>query len=125
MNMTNLSKTAGILLILLGSVGFAVSDGASWTALIPAFVGIPMFVFGFFGERENLRKHMMHAAAGLSLLGFLGTVGGIVKSLSLLTGGTVERPQAAIVQAVMAIICLGFLILAVKSFIDARRVRKV
>jgi hypothetical protein len=124
MNMPTLSKTAGILLILLGSVGFAVSDGASWTALIPAFVGIPMFLFGFFGERENLRKHLMHAAAGLSLLGFLGTVGGIVRSLSLLTGGTVERPQAAIVQAVMAIICLGFLILAVKSFIGARRAPK-
>jgi hypothetical protein len=83
-----------------------------------------MFLFGFFGERENLRKHLMHAAAGLSLLGFLGTVGGIVRSLSLLTGGTVERPQAAIVQAVMAIICLGFLILAVKSFIGARRAPK-
>lgn len=124
MGMPNLSKAVGILLVMLGALGYVTSDGASWTALIPAFVGIPMFLFGYLGEKENLRKHMMHAAAGLSLLGFLGTVAGIPKTISLVTGGTVERPQAAAVKAAMALICLGYLIFAVKSFIDARRARK-
>lgn len=123
--MPNLSKAVGILLIMLGTLGYVTSDGASWTALIPAFVGIPMFLFGHFGEKDNLRRHMMHAAAGLSLLGFLGTVGGVTKTLSLLAGETVERPQAVVVQAIMAIICLGFLVFAVQSFIAARRARKV
>jgi len=125
MKMPNLSKATGILLVMLGTLGYVTSDGASWTALIPAFVGIPMFLFGYFGEKETLRRHMMHAAAALSLLGFLGTVGGIPKTISLLAGGTVARPQAAVVQAAMAVICLGFLIFAVQSFIAARRARKV
>lgn len=124
MNMPNLSKATGILLVILGTAGYVTSEAASWTALIPAFVGIPMFLFGHFGEQENLRRHMMHAAAGLSLLGFLGTVGGIPKTVSLLTGGDIERPQAAVVQAIMALLCLGFLIFAVRSFIAARRATK-
>jgi len=125
MGMPNLSKATGILLIMLGMVGYVTTDAVSWTALIPAFVGIPMFLFGHFGEKESLRKHMMHAAAGLSLLGFLGTVGGIPKTISLLTGGAVERPQAAVVQAAMAIVCCAFLVFAVQSFIAARRARKI
>lgn len=124
MSMPNLSKATGILLIMLGMLGYVTSDAASWTALIPAFVGIPMFLFGHFAEKEDLRRHMMHAAAGLSLLGFLGTVGGIPKTIALLTGGTVDRPQAAVVQAAMAIICLAFLVFAVQSFVAARRAKK-
>jgi len=125
MSMPILSKAVGILLVILGTLGYVMSNAASVTALIPAFVGIPMFLFGYFGEKENLRRHMMHAAAGLSLLGFLGTVGGIPKTIALMTGGEVERPQAVVVQAVMAIICLGFLTFAIQSFIAARRARKV
>lgn len=125
MSMPILSKAVGILLVMLGTLGYVTSNAASVTALIPAFVGIPMFLFGYLGEKENLRKHMMHAAAGLSLIGFLGTVSGVPKTISLLTGGTVERPQAAVVQAAMAIICLGFLIFAVQSFIAARKAGKV
>ncbi|BDQ03646.1 MAG: hypothetical protein KatS3mg037_2221 [Ignavibacterium sp.] len=32
-----------------------------------------------------------------------------------------QRPAAVTVQAIMAILCLLFLIFAIKSFIDARR----
>jgi hypothetical protein len=110
---------------MLGVLGYVTSAAASWTALIPAIVGVPMFLFGYFGQKENLRRHMMHAAAGLALLGFLGTVSGIPKTVSLLAGGPLERPQAAVVQAAMAVICLGFLVFAVQSFIAARRARKV
>jgi hypothetical protein len=125
MNMPNFSKSVGIFLILLGTLGYVVTDATSWTALIPAFVGILMFLFGYFGEKTHLRRHLMHAAAVLALLGFIGTVAGIPKTVTHLTGGTIDRPQAAIVQAVMAIACLGYLIVAVKSFIAARRDRKV
>jgi len=34
------------------------------------------------------------------------------------------RPAAVTVQAIMAILCLVFLIFAVKSFIDARRAKR-
>jgi hypothetical protein len=63
----------------------------------------------------------MHAAAVLMLLGFAGTVGGLIKFFRMLSGAEFERSSAITVQAIMAILCLVFLALAIKSFVDARR----
>jgi hypothetical protein len=41
----------------------------------------------------------------------------------MLGGAELERPAAVTVQAIMAVMCLVFLILAIKSFIDARKNR--
>jgi hypothetical protein len=38
-------------------------------------------------------------------------------------GETLERPEAAVAQSIMAIICLAFVVLTVKSFIAARWAR--
>ncbi len=65
----------------------------------------------------------MHGAAVLTLLGFAGTVGGLIKFFKMLGGAEMERPAAITVQAIMAILCLIFLIFAIKSFIDARKNR--
>jgi len=65
----------------------------------------------------------MHGAAVLMLLGFAGTVGGLIKFFKMLGGAETARPAAVTVQAIMAVLCLVFIILAVKSFIDARRSR--
>jgi uncharacterized membrane protein len=63
----------------------------------------------------------MHGALVLVILGFGGTVGGLIKFFRMLGGEVFERPSAIIVQAIMAVLCLVFLIFAIKSFIDARR----
>jgi hypothetical protein len=63
----------------------------------------------------------MHGAAVVSLLGIAGTAGGVLSTITLLGGGTVERPEAAVAKAVMAVICIVFLALAIRSFINARR----
>ena len=119
--MPNLAKAVGSLLTLLGILAFTLSGGASWTALIPAFVGIPMILLGIFARNEKARKHLMHAAVVLALLGFLGSIPGLIALPALLTGGEVARPTAAAVQSVMAVLCLVFVILAVRSFVQARR----
>ena len=60
--MPQITIALGSLLILIG-VGFYFGTGAtSVTALIPAFLGIPMAVAGVLARRESLRKHAMHAA---------------------------------------------------------------
>jgi hypothetical protein len=66
----------------------------------------------------------MHAAVALALLGVLGSIRGVPKTLTLMAGNEVERRGAAISQAIMAVLCLVFLVAAVKSFIDARRSRE-
>ncbi|MCK5573240.1 MAG: hypothetical protein KAJ12_10785 [Bacteroidetes bacterium] len=121
MSMTLLAKAIGILLTLLGIIAYLASGGASITALIPAFFGIPLFFLGYASRNEKLRKHLMHVAALLTLVGFIGSIGGIGSLIGLLTGGEVERLGAAVAQSIMALFCLVFLIFAVRSFIEARR----
>jgi hypothetical protein len=120
-NMPAVTIVYGLLLIAVG-VGFYVATGqASPTALIPAYFGIVVVLAGVVGRREHLLKHAMHAAAALGLLAFLGGLPGLVRSFSLLGGGTVARPTAVLEQAVMSLLSLAFVALCVKSFIAARR----
>ncbi|HEV8630645.1 MAG TPA: hypothetical protein VGV61_10040 [Thermoanaerobaculia bacterium] len=113
----------GLLLIVLG-VGFYAGTGeASVTALIPAFFGVPLVVCGVLARRERLLKHAMHAAAVLGLLAFLGSLPGLVRFFVFIHGGTVARPNAVLEQAFMAALSLVFVVLCVRSFIEARRAR--
>jgi uncharacterized membrane protein HdeD (DUF308 family) len=119
--MPKLAIVLGIILIMLGLFAYFGLAAGSITALIPTFFGIPFLVLGIFGYRENLRKHMMHAAAALAVIGFLGTARGLYGFISMLGGTEVERSDAVTVQALMSVLCLIFVILAVKSFIAARK----
>lgn len=118
--------TSGFLLILIGIIGYGygMSDGrASLTALIPAILGILLAGLGFAARaKENLRKHLMHGAVLIGLLGLLGTASSFLK-IPALFDGTAERPAAVAAQLATALVSLVFVILCVKSFIDARRNR--
>lgn len=118
--MSKLSIVTGIILTVLGLGGYAFSGGVSPTALIPAGFGVLFLVFGYLARTESMRRHAMHGAALLSLLGIIGSFKGTIAAVTLLGGGVVERPQAAIAQAVMAVTCVVFLLLAIRSFINAR-----
>lgn len=120
----------GILLILVGLGGFGYAAATLppdtpvtkvMTALIPAVLGLILAILGFFAkQKENLRKHLMHGAVLVGLIGFLATVSSVFK-LPALFNGTAERPIAVVSQFLTAVICLIFVALSVKSFIDARR----
>lgn len=126
--MPSVSITCGILLILIGIIGYVYGmsgGGASPTALIPAVFGVLLAILGFLAKsKENLRKHIMHGAVLVGLLGFLGTASSFLKIPALLNG-TAERPAAVVAQFATAVICLIFVILCVKSFIDARKNRVI
>lgn len=120
--MSKLSISVGILMILLGAGSFLLTGAASATALIPAFFGIAFVGLGVLGvNKESMRKHAMHAALLLAILGIGGSFGGLINVLGVLGGNELERPNAAYAQAVMAIICIYFVIAGVRSFIDARK----
>jgi hypothetical protein len=103
-------------LAALGVGGYYATDQASWTALIPAVFGLAIFGLGVAGLKESFRKHAMHAAALLGLIGFAATISGLVQLL-----GKVFSEPALLSKSAMAILCGAFVALAVKSFIDARR----
>lgn len=120
--MPSTSIISGVLLILIGIIGyvFSIIDGnTSLTALIPAAFGLLLAILGFIAKsNEALRKHLMHAAVVVALLGFLIPAGRILSKIS-----DIKVSLAVLSQAAMALICLAFVVLSVKSFIDARKLR--
>jgi uncharacterized membrane protein YccF (DUF307 family) len=57
----------------------------------------------------------------VGVLGILGTLRVIPNVIALLTGGTVATLSGTIAQVVMLVLCVVFVGLCVRSFIDARR----
>jgi drug/metabolite transporter (DMT)-like permease len=126
--MTSTSIVCGFLLILIGIIGYGygyANGSASLTALIPALLGVILAALGAAAQaKEDLRKHLMHGALLIALIGFLATVSSFLK-LPTLIDGSALRPAAVVAQFATAVVCLAFLILGIRSFIDARRNRAV
>lgn len=118
--MPSTSIACGTLLVLIGILGYVngvMTDHESKTALIPAAVGIVLLLLGVFARRsEGMRKHLMHAAVIVALLGFIASAGRLVSKL-----GELSYSASVVSQVSMALVCLLFVILAIKSFADARR----
>lgn len=121
--MRTVTAVLAFALIALG-VGLYLATGReSVTALIPAFAGIGFGICALLATTERRTMHAMHAAALLALLGLGGSAGGIPAALKNLGGEAIERPEAAWGRTVMALLCLAFLVLAIRSFVQARRAR--
>jgi len=112
----------GILMILLGVISYFLSGEASLTALIPAVFGVIFVALGQIARKESARKHAMHFAVGLAMIGFLGVaLRAFAPFATMLRGGTVDRPGAVIAQVIMAFLCLILLAYGIRSFVEARR----
>jgi hypothetical protein len=120
MSSTTLAFAFGYL--VLGIAGFVLTGSTHKTALIPCIFGIFFLVFGLLARKDNLRKHVMHAAVLIALLAFLGTARSL-SHLPELFNGTAEKPASIITQSLNAGLSLLYIILAVRSFIQARRAR--
>jgi len=124
--MPSLSMLFGFILAVLGVAGFISTGSSSYTALIPAIFGIILYVCGRVGmSAPKTRKHVMHVAALVSVVGILGVVPRFAGKLPALFSGQPVEPSATavILQLVTAILLVVFLILCIKSFIDARKAR--
>ena len=118
--MISISIICGVLLILIGLIGYVYgmsAGAASPTALIPAAFGLLIAILGAIAAaKPDLRKHLMHVAVLLGLIGFL------IPAIRLLMKiGQLTMSAAVVSQLAMALVCLVFVILAVRSFIAARR----
>lgn len=112
----------GVVLIVLGLTGYFLTGAASVTALIPAFFGIVIALLGLVAREERRRKHAIHAAVVVALIGFLGSFRGLL-GIGDVFAGTAARPAAVLSQSLMALLTLGYIVMAVRSFIAARRSR--
>ena len=113
----------GVALCGIGLFGYfgSLSESPSPTALIPAGFGALFIILGFISFLPAARKHAMHAAAALGLIGFLLAGGRGFMKLGLAASDdlTISRPVRLVI--LMALICLIYVILCVRSFIAARR----
>ena len=113
----------GAALIVLGFGSYVLTGGVSLTALIPAAFGLLFVVAGALARDDRKRMHAMHAAVVIALLGFLGSFRGLL-GLGKVFDGTAVRPAAIVAQTIMALLTLGYIVVAVRSFIQARRARR-
>jgi hypothetical protein len=111
----------GLLLIALGAGAFVGTGSQHPTALIPGGFGLVLVLLGALGLRDNLRKHAMHVAAMVGLIGAVG--GGVMLVLPLAQGAGIQQPVAYACKAAMTLLCLLFVGLCVNSFVQARRRR--
>jgi drug/metabolite transporter (DMT)-like permease len=115
----------GALLVAVGLVGYTQQDPehVSPTALIPAAIGAVLMLCGALAFSDKLRKHVMHLAA---MMGLLGAIGGFVPLQRQLKNSDTFDPlkPSAISGELMILICVVFVGLCVRSFIAARKARQ-
>ena len=99
----------GASLVVVGLAGYFFTGRQSVTALIPAFVGLPILILGGVGLRPAREKMTCLIAAILTLLGLGGCVRGLIKLVDLLRGIEVDKPAAVYLQSLMAILSLIYL----------------
>lgn len=125
--MAKVTLVFAVLFIALGLAGFIATGSEHPTALIPAALGLLLGIFGALSLSSNpsRRKLFMHINVTLGLLGFLGTVMGLIQWFQMLAGATVKNSPATESKAIMALLCLLYVALCVRSFIAARKARLV
>ena len=117
--MASTTRSFGIVLILLGLASYVLTGRTSVTALIPAFFGAVFVILALVARNEAARKHAMHAAVALALIGLLATLARVVPALA---SGNLTRP-AVLAQLAMTVLLGVYIALGVKSFKEARRAR--
>ena len=123
--MAKVTIAFGTSLCIIAIAAFVMTGGDHPTALIPAVVGLIFCVFGALASSSQPKKRMlwMHVAVSVALLCFLGTIKADVDVFRLAHGATFEHPIAVEEKAAMSLFCLIFVLLCVRSFIEARRTR--
>lgn len=112
----------GVLLNIVGFTGWLLTEMKSWTALIPAILGLILVLLGVFSLMQpGLRKHLMHAAMLVALVGVLGSGKMLLRSAE--SAGAKPSPVRMGANASTAALGMIFLALGIRSFIQARRQR--
>jgi hypothetical protein len=123
--MAKVTVLFGILLILLGGLGFVLTGSKFPTSLIPSAFGVLLVTFGSLAETPDSRRRMlfMHIAVTVGLLGFLATAPALISVVQLFKGKLFPYPAAIEEKAAMSALMLIYVLLCVRSFITARRTR--
>ena len=122
-----------LALIAIGVGGYTLPETTSPTALIPAGIGGILAVCGLLAFKESRRKHAMHVAMLLAVVGIAGTVTalpGVWSAYEVVFQGaeppTTEdgepfRGPAVLARSATAVVCILLLVFGIRSVITARK----
>jgi uncharacterized membrane protein (UPF0136 family) len=120
--MAKMTMWFGALLTAVGIIGYFYTGG-----MHSVLFGILLIICGALANTENSRKRMlwMHIAVTIGLLGFLvpGTMSVVQIAHAHSQGIALPYPARVREQIIVALLCLVFVSLCVRSFIAARRAR--
>ncbi len=122
--MKKLTYICSILLIILGALGYFAWEalGASKqsiTAAIPAIFGILMLIGALVANKNQMVG--MHIAVLFSLLGAVAGLGRLIPSA--IKGSLDWGATSTLLILGMVVICAYYTVMAVRSFIAARKAR--
>jgi len=123
--MPKITVVFGILLCGLTAAILLYKGGVgSVSIFIPTLIGVPLIVLGLVAiVQPSLRKHVMHAAVTVGLLGALAALGrGIPQLLKIVKGDEVDWLAVSMVWA-MILICVTYVLVCIESFVAARKAR--
>jgi len=126
--MAKVTYVFGVLLILVGLVGYFGTGSVHPTALIPVWFGLALVVGGFLAvsPSEGRRKLFMHINVTVGLVGFIGAIASALHGYGHARSLGIDPDYKALAaQLAMAVLLLIYVILCVRSFIHARRSRQV
>ena len=119
--MTATTRLVGLILAAIGILSYVGTGRTSVTALIPAFLGVVFVLLAWVARNEAVRKHVMHAAMVVALLGIVGTASRLIPGIA---AGTLNLARPAVLaQIVTVVLLVWYLVKGIKSFRDARLAR--
>ena len=126
--MAKVTLIFAVLLIALGLGSYFGTGSLHPTALIPTWFGLALGLFGLLAMSPDAgrRKLYMHINVTIGLLGFLGAGFRAISSYGHARSLGVEPDKIALgAQLAMAGLLLIYVLMCVRSFIEARRARTV
>lgn len=118
------TKVTGLVLILLGGLGYYLYE--TFTVLIPIILGSLIFILGLVACYTNKQRMAIHIAVMLTVLGLVVCWNGIkelpllLSCADILTCKSVNRPVAVLFRSTMFIVLFPYFIASIRFFIKAR-----
>ena len=126
--MAKITLLFAVLLIVLGLAGYFGTGSLHPTALIPTWFGVALGIFGLLAmsPSEARRKLFMHINVTIGLVGFVGATIEAIRGYAAARSAGIDPDMIALgSKLTMAGLLLFYVLLCVRSFIDARRTGKV
>jgi hypothetical protein len=117
--MVRFTTALGVALVILGVGAYVLTSAVSITALIPAFVGVPLLACAAVARSARRRRPALAVALAVALLGALGSAMNAIK-IGEAIAGTAQRPSAVWVSTIMFVLLVGYLVVGVRAVLTSR-----